>query len=336
VKFFQDDTITLHHGKALDVARSLPDGCADCIVTSPPYFGLRDYGEEGQYGLEETPGQYVEAMRLLFSELRRVLADDGTLWLNVGDTYGRGARSVSQPPQTFESGKRRTETVRPQDDSRSLHLPPKSLIGIPWRLAFALQDDGWILRNSIIWHKPNAMPESVTDRLSGKHENIFMFTKSQRYWFDLDPIRERIPEQQRNEQAAMIDALEHQQQQATRGKGQWAKNANNLPGVSPQRDKPGTHANGRNPGDVWAINTRPFGGAHFAVFPEQLPARCIQAGCKPGGTVLDPFNGSGTTGAVAERLGRKYIGIDISQSYLKLTMETRLQQPAAFDFGELA
>lgn len=332
--FYQDEKIQLHHGDALEVARSLPDGSADCIVTSPPYYGLRDYGSEGQYGLEETPGQYVETMTALFRELRRVLADDGTFWLNIGDTYGRGSRSVSQPTQTLEGGKRRQQQHRPQEDSRSLHLPPKNLIGIPWRLAFSLQDDGWILRNSIIWHKPNAMPESVTDRLSGRHENIFMFSKSQRYWFDLTPIRETAAEQALQASSDALVDVAPVSKKSTRGKGQWAASANNLPGVSPQRDTPGNHPDGKNPGDVWSINTKPFGGAHFAVFPEELPARCISAGCKPGGTVLDPFNGSGTTGAAAEKLGRKYIGVDISHSYLKLTLETRLLQPTAFDFGE--
>lgn len=276
--YYGDDTITLHHGDSLEVSRTLDSGSVDCIVTSPPYFGLRDYGSAGQYGMEESPSAYVETMRALFSELRRVLATDGTLWLNIGDSYCKG----------------------------------KQLGGIPWRVAIALQDDGWILRNSIIWHKPNAMPESVTDRLSGRHENLFMFSKSQRYHFDLDPIREesdRIEEYKPNKWASS-DVRRHEGHR-------------------------GSHANGRNPGDVWSINTQPFPGSHFAVFPQELARRAIAAGCKPAGTVADPFSGSGTTGLVAQNNGRRYVGIDINADYLKLSLETRLQN-AALDFGGAA
>lgn len=266
--YYEDESVTLVLGDSLEAARTLPDGSADCIVTSPPYYGLRDYGTEGQYGLEETPAAYVETMRALFHELRRVLADDGTLWLNIGDSYGKG----------------------------------KQLMGMPWRVALALQDDGWILRNSVIWHKPNAMPESVVDRLSGRHENLFMFSKSQQYWFDLNPIRE---------ESNRVEAYKP---------NKWANGA-----MRPHEGHRGSHLNGRNPGDVWSINTQPFPGAHFAVFPKELARRCIVAGCKPSGTVLDPFSGSGTTGLVAQENGRKYIGIDISADYLKLSLETRLQ-----------
>lgn len=276
--YYEDDTITLHHGDSLEVARTLESRSVHCVVTSPPYFGLRDYGNDGQYGLEESPAAYVETMRALFSELRRVLADDGTLWLNIGDTYGRGKR----------------------------------LLGIPWQVALELQNDGWTLRNSIIWHKPNAMPESVTDRLSGRHENLFMFSKSKSYWFDLDPIREesnRVQEYKPNKWASE----EIRQHQGHRG----------------------SHANGRNPGDVWSINTQPFPGSHFAVMPRELAHRAIVAGCKPEGIVLDPFSGSGTTGLVAQDNGRKYIGIDISAEYLKLSLETRLQN-APLDLGGAA
>jgi site-specific DNA-methyltransferase (cytosine-N4-specific) len=285
--YYQDDAITLHHGDALDVARMLPDGSVDCIVTSPPYYGLRNYGSMYQYGLEENPAAYVETMRALFSELMRVLADDGTLWLNVGDSYGKG----------------------------------KQLLGIPWRVAFALQDDGWVLRNSIIWHKPNAMPESVADRLSGRHENLFMFSKSQRYHFDLDQIREP--------QADVSIARA--------GRNRFAADQSQNGVGSPNTFDPASsiHANGKNPGDVWSINTQPFGGAHFAVMPQELARRAIIAGCKPGGTVLDPFSGSGTTGLVAQNNGRKYVGIEISADYLKLSLETRLQN-GALDFGDAA
>ena len=173
--FYSDDMVTLHHGDALDVARTLPDAAADCIVTSPPYFGLRDYGIKGQYGLESSPAEYVETMRRLFAELRRVLADDGTLWLNLGDSYSAGGHG----------GNRGGNLRSPHDriPGARVSVPgykPKNLLGVPWRVAFALQDDGWILRNAVVWNKPNAMPERVTDRLSGRYEFVFMFSKRAR------------------------------------------------------------------------------------------------------------------------------------------------------------
>jgi len=255
-------------------------------------------------------------MRELFSELRRVLADDGTLWLNLGDSYYSG-RGNPGPNSADEKQPARRGWVRPQDRCGVSWATPKNLLGIPWRVAFALQDDGWILRNAIVWDKSNAMPESVKDRLSNRYELVFLFVKSLRNWFDLDPIREpvlgrylsgtvRIP---RNTPGDKRDANVHAA--AERG------------GI------------GKNPGDVWRIPTQPFPGAHFAVFPVALPQRCILAGCKPGGTVLDPFNGSGTTGLAAQRTGRKYIGIDINREYLDLTLRTRLQN-AALDFGEVS
>lgn len=287
--FHTDDGVTLHQGDALDVARTLPAGAADCIVTSPPYFGLRDYGTAGQYGLEATPADYVDTMRALFTELRRVLADDGTLWLNIGDSYSTYAGNRGQSATGFS--KNGPMPAAPSGAGLSGDRPAKNMLGIPWRLALALQDDGWILRNAIVWNKPNAMPESVRDRLAGRYEHVFLFSKSPRYWFDLDPIREPM--------AGHTMALNQM-----------------------------THPAGRNPGDVWSIGTKPFPGAHFATFPIELPRRCIAAGCKPGGTVLDPFNGSGTTGQAAQQLGRRYVGIDISAEYLQLTMRERLGQAA--------
>jgi site-specific DNA-methyltransferase (cytosine-N4-specific) len=269
---YQDDHVTLYHGDSLEVARDLGLGSVDCIVTSPPYFGLRDYGQEGQYGLEESPAAYVETMRALFSELRRVLADDGTLWLNLGDSYGRG----------------------------------KQLLGMPWRAAIALQDDGWILRNDIIWSKPNSIPESVSDRFSKKHEHLFLFSKAQKYRFNLDSVR-------------IAPADPRDMTRKFRG-GVPPTNATEKVHTGRTR----VHRNGKNPGDVWSINTQPFKGAHFAVMPPELARRAVIAGCKPGGTVLDPFSGSGTTGMVARDEGRRYVGIDISAEYLELSLSTRL------------
>lgn len=314
--FHTDDGVTLHQGDALDVARTLPAGAADCIVTSPPYFGLRDYGTAGQYGLEATPAEYVDTMRALFSELHRVLVDDGTLWLNIGDSYASDSKwggSTGGKHAADLHGK--TGIGR---GKRTTGLPDKNMLGIPWRLAFALQDDGWIVRNAIVWNKPNAMPESVRDRLAGRYEYVFLFSKSPRYWFDLDPIRE----------AQSPVSIARAQRADMRGKPGWADAYMGNPPTGLARQSERDTSIGRNPGDVWEMSTQPFPGAHFATFPIELPRRCIAAGCKPGGTVLDPFNGSGTTGQAAQQLGRRYVGIDISAEYLQLTMRERLGQAA--------
>ncbi len=267
--YHQDESVTLYQGDATAVSRELPDGSVDCIVTSPPYFGLRDYGIEGQYGLEASPSEYVEKMTELFSELRRVLSDDGTLWLNIGDSYKStgGKHGVGPNASVGATLLQSRNRTRPK-----ANVPNKNLLGIPWRLAFGLQDDGWILRNDIIWEKPNGMPESVRDRCSNRYEHIFMFSKSKNYSFDLDALRNQSG---------------------------------------------GT-------GDVWKINTKPFKEAHFAVFPPELPSRCITAGCKTGGVVLDPFSGSGTTGLAALGSGRSYVGIELNSEYIDLSLRTRL------------
>lgn len=324
---YRDEQVTLLLGDALAVAAEMADDSVDCIVTSPPYFRLRDYGTEGQYGLESSPAEYVETMRALFSELRRVLADDGTLWLNLGDSYYSG-RGNPGPNSADEKQPARRGWIRPQDRGGVEWSTPKNLLGIPWRVAFALQDDGWILRNAIIWHKPNAMPESVADRLSGRYEHVFLFSKSRRYWFDLDPIREQY-------------SGERELTRRARNGNVNKANSITTPWRCPEtdrrsdRDHGAQNDRGRNPGDVWSINTQPFSAAHFAVYPVQLPQRCILAGCKPEGTVLDPFSGSGTTGLAAQRLGRKYVGIDVNAEYLDLSLRTRLHD-AALDFNEVA
>jgi DNA modification methylase len=482
VTYYTDDQVTLYHGDALDVARELPSGAADCIVTSPPYYSLRDYGIEGQYGLEASPAEYVETMRALFAELRRVLADDGTLWLNLGDSYSAGGNGGNSPEKNHNRVINERKTTP--------GFAPKNLLGIPWRVAFTLQDDGWILRNAIIWSKPNAMPESVTDRLSGRYEHVFMFSKAtwrgdahlkmpdvdaawlaalidgegtitisrnkrseknpahadifqvqvsiantcvplldkaarlmggievrlnkggtnrpiyavrtsgekavavinaikpwlidkavqadialslhdtQRaagtpkasyqtaegraykerlweamlaanrrdgqdlswlrkprrgrhvpnpYWFDLDPIREAPTV--RTVKPSDFQKAPHEKHG---GPGQRPHGGDRFP-----------HENGRNPGDVWTLPAKPFTGAHFAAFPPELPQRCILAGCKPGGTVLDPFSGSGTTGLAAQRAGRRYVGIDLNAEYLELSLNTRLRE-MPIDFEEPA
>ena len=459
--YYADESVTLYHGDALDVARTLPDGSADCIVTSPPYFSLRDYGVEGQYGLEESPGEYVETMRALFAELRRVLANDGTCWINLGDNYsskpswGRGVTSQ------FDRRSVRHAQVGVGASVDDYGVPPKNLLGIPWMVARAMQqpqyigairnesdrvwlaamidaegciaihrrmderrtnptfgphvqvsntclavverckeiagcgsithsdrgrnrriyrwiamsndarrvlrevyphlvakplqaraavaspssgsdaerawleikalnqggsvdgswpvpqsmfDPGWVLRNAVIWSKPNAMPESVTDRLSNRYEHVFMFSKSRSYWFDLDAIREEYAPAGLARRAYAFRATDN-----------YGKNPVNDGGLMPANE------NGRNPGNVWTIPTQPFADAHFACMPPALAERCILAGGKPGGVVLDPFSGSGTTGLAATKHGRRYVGIDLNAEYLDLSLRTRLAQTALTD-----
>lgn len=268
---YSDDSITLYHGDSLAVAREIASGSVDCIVTSPPYYGLRDYGIAGQYGQEESPAAYVETMRALFSELRRVLSADGTLWLNIGDSYSAAPSGPMGASSQMRAGNGRLNdcvTVAEQSKARkSSDLPPKNLLGIPWRVAFALQDDGWILRNAIVWHKPNTMPESVTDRLSSRYELMFIFSESQRYWFDLDSLREPH---------ASESIARAQRRRLAPDRSQEGVGTPNT--LNPMQ---AVHAGGRNPGDVWSIPTTPFAAAHFAVMARELAERAIQGGCPP-------------------------------------------------------
>jgi DNA modification methylase len=308
--YYRDEQVTLLLGDALEVLRAMPDGSVDCCVTSPPYFGLRDYGFEGQCGLEATPAEYVETMRAVFAEVRRVLADDGTLWLNLGDSYVTGATGT-RVSSGLQGAPNSTTTRQGFGAKGGGGLPSKSLIGIPWRVAFALQDDGWILRNDIIWHKPNAMPESMADRLANRHEHMFLLAKSQRYHFDLDAIRNpHAPSTLRRS---------------------TTRSPYMAPGQIPNVKARPSGERGANPGDFWPINTRPYADAHFAVMPPELAARCIKAGCKRGGTVLDPFSGSGTTGAAARMLGRAYVGIDLNPDYHDLAVKRFAQGVLDFD-----
>lgn len=347
--YYSDDQLKLYHGDALAVLRALPDQSVGSCVTSPPYFGLRDYGEPGQYGLEATPAEYVETMRALFAEVRRVLDDEGTLWLNLGDSYsgswgnqGRKIERGTQRPiygpmiQPVRDGRygdpmaSRTGAVKPGSP------PAKNLMGMPWRVAFALQDDGWILRNAIVWNKPNAMPESVTDRLACRYEHLFLFSKSRHYWFDLDPIREPLIRPEALGEGITFGGTNKAAALTTGSSARRTGNryGSTRPWVNPEQSaERSADPRGRNPGDVWTISTKPFAEAHFATMPPELAERAILAGCKPGGTVLDPFSGSGTTGMVAQRHGRKYVGIDLHKDYLDLSLSTRLQQ-ASLDFGE--
>ncbi|HWD00844.1 MAG TPA: site-specific DNA-methyltransferase [Amycolatopsis sp.] len=383
--YYRDDAVTLYTGDATATLAGLPEKSVDCVVTSPPYWGLRDYGtgtwvggdpacehpatagcgshvprsehpaaaahsggaqqrcrrcgarrEDDQHGLEATPQDYVDRLRQVFAQLHRVLADTGTVWLNLGDTY-----SAEPPGRTRDAMRTSTvagrsaaaplrESVRQAGVPRTRSLARKNLVGIPWRVAFALQADGWILRNAIVWHKPNAMPESVRDRLSNRYEMLFLLTKQQRYFFDLDPIREPLAYPEALTAGSVIGGANkgrHGGLGATarrRGHSVYGKYRNTEPFA---RKAPGdvmrptgtrhtaAHARGKNPGDVWSITTRPLREAHFAAFPVDLPLRCIAAGCPEGGVVLDPFSGAATTGLAARQLGRSYLGIDLNPEF---------------------
>lgn len=310
-----DRRLTLLVGRADAVLPTLAEGSVNCVMTSPPYFGLRDYDHPDQTGLEATPTEYVEALRAVFAEVRRVLANDGTLWLNLGDSYAGTAETGRNDAQKIgrDNLPQYGSLVQAERKARRLRvdygLPAKNLLGIPWRVAFALQADGWILRNAVVWHKPNAMPESVKDRLSRRHETVFLLTKSQRYWFDLDQVR--VP----TTHAARGHAFggEHKRSGAT-GRG----------GVVTRYQK--ANPLGRNPGDVWSISTSPFPEAHFATMAPKLAEQMVLSGCRPGGVVLDPYSGAGTSGQAALRHGRGYVGIDIKPEYHDLALRTRLAQ----------
>lgn len=313
--YYADGDVTLWHGSALDVLRELPTGSVDCCVTSPPYFGLRDYGVDGQLGLEASPDDYVAALVEVFAEVRRVLLPTGTCWVNLGDTYAGKANAG----QAFTKNRGRNVQavgLAPQKNMLG-HAPYKSLLGIPWRVALALQADGWAIRNDVIWAKPNAMPESITDRLSTKHEHVFLLAPSPRYWFDIDAISEPAV----GAKAGNTQAAKQEYGAASRrddGRRFGGNDTSTLAEVRTQR----------RAGDVWSVPTQPFPGAHFAAMPVALAERCVLAGCRPGGTVLDPFSGSGTSGLAAARHGRRYVGIDLNRAYLELSLRTRLAQTA--------
>jgi DNA modification methylase len=327
-------SIQIIEGDCRDMLATLPAQSVHCCVTSPPYFGLRDYGVDGQIGLEPTPDQFIAELVAVFQEVRRVLRDDGTVWLNLGDSYNNFR--VSMNGQSVHNGEQRSKPAGRRAVDHG--LKEKDLIGIPWRVAFALQADGWYLRQDIIWHKPNPMPESVTDRCTKAHEYVFLLSKSARYFYDAAAIAEpastdlRAPDangstisggshgRSGNPQAYP----EHERRVDRRGKG--GKNA--FRGQGADRDGEGGPANRegrdmrdvgtgdtRNARSVWTIATQPFKEAHFATFPPDLAERCIKAGCPAGGTVLDPFGGAGTTGLVADRLQRNAVLIELNPAY---------------------
>lgn len=317
--YYEDDQVTLLHGDSLEVLRTLPDESVNCVVTSPPYFGLRDYGVQGQYGTEETPQAYVETMRAVFLEVRRVLAEDGTLWLNLGDTYSSKANAGSSVSRTRRQDRAEAQPVR---HNTTADAPYKSLLMIPERVVLELIAGGWVLRNKVVWPKTNPLPESVTDRLSSSWEPIYMFSRSPRYWFDVEAVKQ--PATGRSSGQTIESRMPYAAAAGAVATGDRRWGTNPLSTLNEARDE-------RRLTDVWPMATAGFPAAHFAVFPEELVRRCVLAGCRPGGAVLDPFSGSGTTGAVALRSGRRYVGIDLSAEYLELSLKTRLLQGALLD-----
>ncbi len=298
-----------------------------CCVTSPPYWGLRDYGVDGQMGLEETPEAYVVNMRMVFEQVRRVLKPDGTLWLNLGDSYAtsQSGSFKATDKQASNAGSLAGKVRKAQMRSG---LKEKDLVGIPWRVAFALQSDGWYLRQDIIWAKPNPMPESVRDRCTKSHEYIFLLAKSQKYFFDVDAIKEPAVGGWKGSEFHTGKTGEHQQGRAqkvreSRPKGYFKAKGEPLPGQLPFR----AVRDYRQKRSVWTVTTKPFKGAHFATFPPDLIEPCILAGSRPGDTVLDPFFGAGTVGLVAMKHGRKWIGIELNESYVDIAKK-RLELPA--------
>jgi len=293
---------TILIGDNRDTLPTLPEKSVQTVVTSPPYYGLRDYGNDGQIGLEPTPDEYVAALVDVFREVRRVLRDDGTLWLNLGDSYASNPASGGEQSSKMTGGEhKRTPSIGYR---RPANLKPKDLIGIPWRVAFALQADGWYLRQDIIWHKPNPMPESVTDRCTKAHEYLFLLSKSARYYYDADAVRE-------GDQVYTRKAGGYHNDIGTKPKGGEYRNKGGI------ADKDTTTV-GRNRRSVWTIATQPYSGAHFATFPPKLIEPCILAGSRPGDTVLDPFGGSGTTAGVALEHDRDAILCELSEEYAAL------------------
>ena len=353
-------------GDCLETLKSLPDESVQCCITSPPYYGLRDYGtgtwvggdpncphyrtskysentctvhkamaeqgepvgdaiyktvcpicgavrEDKQIGLEETPEQYVEKLVEVFREVRRVLKDDGTLWLNLGDSYAGSGKGAAEYPENAKKYKQGTNrgmvgaTATTKIPKQYEGIKPKDLVGIPWMVAFALRADGWWLRQDIIWHKLNPMPESVRDRCTKSHEYIFLLSKSNKYYFDYMAIQEAT---------TTFDTVIRDRE---------TTKLNNTPGRSHMGGLTHNDYEFRNKRDVWSMTTNPFHGAHFATYPEELVIPCVLAGTDEGDTVLDPFNGAATTGVVALKHGRKYIGCELNQEYIDIS-ENRIKQ----------
>jgi len=309
-------------GDCMEKLATLESESVDCCVTSPPYWGLRDYGVDGQLGLEPTPDQYVGHMRMVFEQVRRVLKPQGTLWLNLGDSYAGNGGQYGDEKSTLAGRRQANSQGATRFKKRGLRA--KQLVGIPWRVAFALQSDGWYLRQDIIWHKPNPMPESVRDRCTKAHEYIFLFAKSQKYHFDVDAIKEP---------AKYFGPNGMQKSPYAQGFSRTGERCGKYKsGNKERKQRPGADMlnRGAQAGSipwegftrqkrsVWSVTTKPFKGAHFATFPPDLIEPCILAGCPKGGVVLDPFFGAGTVGLVAKKHERRWIGIELNKEYVQI------------------
>ncbi|WP_214072581.1 site-specific DNA-methyltransferase [Mucilaginibacter sp. dw_454] len=298
----------IYHSDCLTGLRSLPDDFVQCCITSPPYWRLRDYGVAGQLGSEDTPEEYIKALTEIFSEVKRVLKPEGTLWLNLGDAYwgsGKAGKNSAYQAKHREFGKSSKNIARFGQPTTGKHaeIKNKDLIGLPWMVAFALRKQGWYLRQDIIWHKPNHMPESVTDRCTKAHEYVFLFSKSPKYYFDHTAIK--TPAKGKT----IADRTSRMARKAPENK---------LVNCFRKERGPYDTANRRS---VWSIITVPFKGAHSAAFPPELPELCLKAGSREGDIVLDPFMGAGTTALAATRLNRQYIGFEINPGYIQLAEE---------------
>jgi len=322
------------NGDCKEILKTLESNSINCCVTSPPYYGLRDYGVEGQIGLENTPQEYIDKLVMVFREVKRVLRDDGTLWVNIADTYCSTAPGTKGDSHFIKECKQATRDARKKYRVQTpKKMKPKDLMGIPWMLAFALRDDGWYLRQDIIWHKPNPMPESVKDRCTKAHEYIFLLSKSRRYYFDHEAIKEPCVGFNNDPPAGSLGTFKPNTRRRKgnnktfRGGGAYTNNQSFNNHTDAQNTSVGNKPNEtglKNKRSVWTVGTRGYKGAHFATFPPDLIKPCILAGCPENGTVLDPFSGSGTTGEVAEQSKRKYVGIELNPQYCEL-QEDRLQ-----------
>lgn len=362
--FYQDPAVQLLNGDVMAMLQTLPDDYVQMVVTSPPYWGLRDYGVTGQLGLEKTPADYLAKMVAVFREVRRALKKNGTLWLNMGDCYNAGTSKTRQP-STLEGS--HGYWVNPHIKLRVKvdGIKTKDMLGMPWRLAFALQNDGWYLRSDIIWNKTNPMPESVTDRPTKAHEYVFLLTKSPRYYYDAEAIKEpascaeeapfdpgtnglsgadrKTGKSTRcfarpagwSEEEGGHTRLDGRYQRNLGKKGQATNAGEVRAGVGDRmgrgagwRNDPNNYVLLRNKRSVWTVGTEPFPGAHFATFPTKLIEPCILAGAPEGGLVLDPFAGAGTTLLVAKRLNRRGLGIELNPDYCALSMMRLSAEPA--------
>lgn len=338
----------IYNQNCLDGLKNLPNSSIDCCITSPPYWGLRDYGHDDQIGMEETPDSFVLNMVEVFTEVNRVLKETGTLWLNLGDTYSshKDCKSVpdtlrvggnSENANIIDKGKshsRNTKTLK------SVGLKNKDLIGIPWMVAFALRSSGWYLRQDIIWSKPNPMPESVTDRCTKAHEYIFLLSKSAKYYYDHEAIQTQLTVSSIQRLSQDIESQNGSDRVPGKTNGTMKAVAHKsaiTPGQTPhskalkrmngESDPEYTTANKRS---VWTVTTKPFSGAHFATFPQDLISDCVKAGCPRGGVILDPFMGAGTTAVVARKLDRNFIGFELNAEYIKIAEKRIINEIGLF------